>query len=66
MDVFLSSQFFYFLSLLFLLLAADTYTQTEKEQLALNVSGVEDAKQEKLKEHIWKRGSDTGWTIDIS
>jgi hypothetical protein len=42
---------------LFLLLAAGIYAQTDKEQLALNVSKAEEANQEKLKEYIWKRSS---------
>jgi len=42
---------------LFLLLTAGIYAQTDKEQLALNVSKAEEANQEKLKEYIWKRSS---------
>jgi hypothetical protein len=36
---------------------AGIYAQTDKEQLALNVSKAEDANLQKLKEYIWKRNS---------
>jgi hypothetical protein len=44
-----------FIMILFAVVTA--YTQTDKEQLALNVSKAEEANQEKLKEYIWKRSS---------
>lgn len=43
--------------IIFLLLTAGIYAQTDKEQLALKVSKAEEANQEKLKDYIWKRSS---------
>lgn len=45
------------LIVLFLLLTAGIYAQTDKEQLALNVARAEDANLTKLKDYIWKRSS---------
>jgi hypothetical protein len=40
-----------------LLLSSAIFAQTDKEQLALNVSKAEAINQDKLKEYIWKRSS---------
>jgi hypothetical protein len=40
-----------------ILLSCSIFAQTDKEQLALNVSKAEAQNQEKLKEYIWKRSS---------
>jgi hypothetical protein len=46
------------ISILFtILLPCSIFAQTDKEQLALNVSKAEAQNQEKLKEYIWKRSS---------
>ena len=41
-----------------LLIAAGSFAQLDKDQLALTVSKADDANTEKLKEFIWKRKSD--------
>lgn len=45
-------------SLLVLMLIQITYSQVDKEQLALAVSKADEANTDKLKEYIWKRKSD--------
>ncbi|MBN2175114.1 MAG: hypothetical protein JW731_13350 [Bacteroidales bacterium] len=45
------------LIIIFLILTAGIYAQTDKDQLALNVARAEDENIAKLKDYIWKRTS---------